>query len=1167
MIETRIHSAAAAALISDEEQLTSAGTSSSEGSTGSAPEDFAATLQGLIASNGQIAGPQSHLSVLAAFTPDSKVARKPFDPPPGSATDRSTNPAWSSVLPSALLRVAAITASSSPSLQAVRAYALPTHSYQETSAAADPASSPADTTNVNASSNHLIAIEQDKTVSAPSKSGVALNSDSDHSVFASIEPIHKEIANGSAAVAVPPSHREVVAGETIFKDTTSNAVNGASTSFDALDLQSSAATIPNVAPLAPGNTTSARISSGSVTIASHYSLGSTSQSLLLAFSRQDPPLSPRPTGAVLSDSKVLHTFPAHSERSITRATESRESPISSSEGQPQSAGNTVRSTEWVQEVAGLQLGRAEVTNATGAGRIFANTATAKNSGVSVSFVVSETTHAATPNLVVSPGNPAGLSATLSAASGNDTRGGDLEAGSSTLAPTKSGAFISTPTVISNNPTVADLFLTPPTTTSLNTAGSVNHTPSSPNLSAAKPGALSIRTTGINPPTIATNRTTATVSGRVLAWIQPEPLSIAPRTHRIEMTTLTKIATSATPEGNHAIASPPEYTTGPANTSETSYAVRIAAEPVTTRMEQAPIVAQVEPPRLVSSQSMKLSPSAVPPLERPSLDTEESPRSASANIRLDSSQSTNPLSLSSRTSFVESEQSVSGVTKQTAPNMPLSSVTASLDKTVRGRTASSTTDNQSHRDGLADGAPVLSIVPGFTDHGNISNAVIVSDHAQSVTDTPRASRPVVNGSSNTTQGEKVPVTRIQKATASSISTSSEVTRSDDLTPRLEQPKKPASEQTGITATSFRGSNDQPPRIDLSISDDSYSSKSSISLGAKDLAVPVAISTDERAPATSQTARTAVNATADRADRLIAEASSLLALDPSYGTPRPPGNERLADALVTGNSPIAARERNRSSAGEDSAAATNIVDAITGTAENVSPQTPNGREVSHSDASEYNADVASRSADDPNAVPISGAITTRANRLLPEAFENEALPSSVRSSTATALAQGKPAEPETLVTPPLPLVKTQTPHLSIGSDRATASQRSEVAGGTTESAPIRQPQDLRTQLEGARVADVTVQLADGQTAHATVRERAGSIEVKIVTSSDASAQRVSSEVDTMRQNLDAAGLRLGQAEVSYQQNDTGRRDGQGQEPRPPQDAPNKDGSIFTLSEVAE
>jgi flagellar hook-length control protein FliK len=84
---------------------------------------------------------------------------------------------------------------------------------------------------------------------------------------------------------------------------------------------------------------------------------------------------------------------------------------------------------------------------------------------------------------------------------------------------------------------------------------------------------------------------------------------------------------------------------------------------------------------------------------------------------------------------------------------------------------------------------------------------------------------------------------------------------------------------------------------------------------------------------------------------------------------------------------------------------------------------------------------------------------------------------------------------------------------------------------------------------------------------VRERAGSIEVKIVTSSNATAQRVSSELDTMRQNLDAAGLRLGQAEVSYQQGDSGHRDGQKQDFRPPQEASNKDGSIFTLSEVAE
>ncbi len=332
------------------------------------------------------------------------------------------------------------------------------------------------------------------------------------------------------------------------------------------------------------------------------------------------------------------------------------------------------------------------------------------------------------------------------------------------------------------------------------------------------------------------------------------------------------------------------------------------------------------------------------------------------------------------------------------------------------------------------------------------------------------------------------------------------------------------------------------------------------------MPEAISSDGRAPETSRTARITVNANADQADRSIAEASSLLALDPSYGTAPLPGNERVADAFLPRNSPVSANERNHASASEGSAATTNLVDAITGAAANVSSPTYDGPEVSHSNSSKDGADATLLPAHDPNAVPISGATATHANRLLSEAVANEALPSSLYSPTATAFAQSKPAGPETLVTP-LPLAKTQTPHLGIGSDNATASQQSELIGRTTESVPIRQAQDSRTQLEGARVADVTVQLADGQTAHATVRERAGSIEVKIVTSSNASAQRVSSELDTMRQNLDAAGLRLGQAEVSYQQGDSGHRDGQKQDPRPPQEASNKDGSIFTLSEVAE
>jgi hypothetical protein len=102
---------------------------------------------------------------------------------------------------------------------------------------------------------------------------------------------------------------------------------------------------------------------------------------------------------------------------------------------------------------------------------------------------------------------------------------------------------------------------------------------------------------------------------------------------------------------------------------------------------------------------------------------------------------------------------------------------------------------------------------------------------------------------------------------------------------------------------------------------------------------------------------------------------------------------------------------------------------------------------------------------------------------------------------------------------------------------------------------------------RVANIQVQLAEGHSAQATVSERSGNYSVKIVTSSSASAQRIASEVDTMRQNLDAAGLRLAHSDVSYRDPD---RRGREQPDLVRPNHPQRDGeteSIFTLSEVIE
>jgi hypothetical protein len=140
---------------------------------------------------------------------------------------------------------------------------------------------------------------------------------------------------------------------------------------------------------------------------------------------------------------------------------------------------------------------------------------------------------------------------------------------------------------------------------------------------------------------------------------------------------------------------------------------------------------------------------------------------------------------------------------------------------------------------------------------------------------------------------------------------------------------------------------------------------------------------------------------------------------------------------------------------------------------------------------------------------------------------------------------------------------------GTKFPSVSDAYEVSGekAGTEFTLVRLVQDAGPIVEPGRVASMKVELANGEIANATVRERAGSIDVKIVTPTSASAQRVSGEIDTLRQSLDAAGMKLGQAEVSYQQGSNRGRGGNEHQPFSQRDKSNTDGEVFTLSEVSE
>lgn len=103
--------------------------------------------------------------------------------------------------------------------------------------------------------------------------------------------------------------------------------------------------------------------------------------------------------------------------------------------------------------------------------------------------------------------------------------------------------------------------------------------------------------------------------------------------------------------------------------------------------------------------------------------------------------------------------------------------------------------------------------------------------------------------------------------------------------------------------------------------------------------------------------------------------------------------------------------------------------------------------------------------------------------------------------------------------------------------------------------------------ARIANLKVELGDGQSAQATVRERSGAVEVKIVASTTSAAQRIVHEVESLRSGLDSAGLRLARAEVSYQQPYADRRQG---ERNPHRDRATQTATgteVFTVSEANE
>jgi hypothetical protein len=102
-----------------------------------------------------------------------------------------------------------------------------------------------------------------------------------------------------------------------------------------------------------------------------------------------------------------------------------------------------------------------------------------------------------------------------------------------------------------------------------------------------------------------------------------------------------------------------------------------------------------------------------------------------------------------------------------------------------------------------------------------------------------------------------------------------------------------------------------------------------------------------------------------------------------------------------------------------------------------------------------------------------------------------------------------------------------------------------------ARIHQPSQLPAGSEPARTAALKIDLAEGASARANVRERAGVVEVRIVTSDSTVAQHLVDQVGGLRRALDATGLRLHNADVSYRGESGGGRQGGAQDQAPRRD----------------
>ncbi len=118
------------------------------------------------------------------------------------------------------------------------------------------------------------------------------------------------------------------------------------------------------------------------------------------------------------------------------------------------------------------------------------------------------------------------------------------------------------------------------------------------------------------------------------------------------------------------------------------------------------------------------------------------------------------------------------------------------------------------------------------------------------------------------------------------------------------------------------------------------------------------------------------------------------------------------------------------------------------------------------------------------------------------------------------------------------------------------------------PINHTPPLDHRPASSHTATLRVDLVDGASAHARIRERAGEVEVEIVTNNQPLAHRLDHGIGALRRNLDASGLQLQSADVSYRgENNDGRSNRDPERPEPPRRESGGAGAFFSLSEAGK